>query len=469
MQQHPFTVRACLWLFAALLAASSSADELGDLRALVEKQNQLIEKLAARIEALEARDQELQAKIEEARDLAETEQAADAVQQPPSAEGNLIARTAAVAAAAPDDATGNLLENVVTRGDFPRSFKIPGTDVSLQVDGYVKFDFIHDDGLVLSGTRMFPDTISGAGNGDRSTSFSAEQSRVALFAQAPSPRGRISGFVEADFFGAGRGARLRHAYGRIGALLAGQTWSSLMDPYALPQSVALTAPSGSIFKRQVQIRWTQKLGESSRATFALEEPDNDFSVLPGGRRLQRWPDFIATVRHQKKGAGHVQLGGVLRRLEREDAAGRRDEATGWGLNLSSRLATVEKNSFVIGGTYGEGIGSYITGFATSPVAAAVSSSGNLEALAAFGGYLGYQHWWATEFKSNFSLGYAEVDNLANASGNAAKSTETAGVNLIWTPRPGFGMGLEYLFGSRENENGAEGELKRLQFAIQFGF
>ena len=34
--------------------------------------------------------------------------------------------------------------NVVTGGDFPRSFKLPGSNTSLKFGGYVKLDAIYD-------------------------------------------------------------------------------------------------------------------------------------------------------------------------------------------------------------------------------------------------------------------------------------------------------------------------------------
>ncbi len=455
------------------LAAAASTEDLADLKSLlevqnqkIEQQNQLIATLAKRLEALEQSDQELRHQLQQAREQAATVQAEDAAEKPASVEGNLLA-AAEAPAPPPDDATGNLLDDVVVRGDFPRSFKIPGTDISLQVDGYVKFDFVYDDGVVLSGTRLFPDTIRND-DGDGVTRFSAEQSRVSLFAQAPSPIGRVSGFVEADFFGASRGARLRHAYGRLGPVLAGQTWSTFMDPYALPQTVALTAPSGSIFKRPVQIRWTRPLRETTQLAVALEEPGGDFQVSDIARRLSRWPDLVATLRHSKQGLGHLQLGGVLRRLE----AGTPDNtvvATGWGLSLTGRVKAAEDGSFIAGALFGNGIGSYITGLATSPSAAVLVDNGALETLEAFGGYLGYRHVLSRELRTNLMVGYAEIDNLDVQPGSAVRSTTNAGVNLIWSPRPGMGVGAEFLYGERQNKDGTEGINHRFQLAIQFGF
>ena len=71
--------------------------------------------------------------------------------------------------------------------------------------------------------------------------------------------------MEGDFFGAAgnesvsnsNGLRVRHAYGTLGGLLAGQTWTTFSDVAAYPETVDFGGPVGVIFARQAQVRWTQ--------------------------------------------------------------------------------------------------------------------------------------------------------------------------------------------------------------------
>ena len=48
----------------------------------------------------------------------------------------------------PVEPTGDLLAGVVSKGDFPRSFRVPGTDVSLHIGGYARFDMSYDKGAL---------------------------------------------------------------------------------------------------------------------------------------------------------------------------------------------------------------------------------------------------------------------------------------------------------------------------------
>ena len=129
----------------------------------------------------------------------------------------------------PQDPSGNLTGGgPISTGDVPRSFRIPGTKISLRFGGYAKFDFIHDRGVMLAGARYFPDLIAIDGTPqaklDGITLLTAAQTRFSLSAQAPSKLGILRVFIEMDFFATGGNTRLRHGFGQAGPILAGQTW-----------------------------------------------------------------------------------------------------------------------------------------------------------------------------------------------------------------------------------------------------
>ena len=63
----------------------------------------------------------------------------------------------------------------------------------------------------------------------------------------------------------------------------------------MPQTVALTAPSGVIFKRPSMIRWSQPIGERWSTQIALEEPNNDVAFASGGSDVKRYPNLVSTL------------------------------------------------------------------------------------------------------------------------------------------------------------------------------
>jgi hypothetical protein len=98
-------------------------------------------------------------------------------------------------------------------------------------------------------------------------------------------------FVESDFFGGGgtetvsnsHHLRLRHAYGKVGNFLAGQTWSTFMGAnWLLPTTIDFDGSAGMANIRQAQFRWTIEEG----LDFAIENPGNLVDgELTGGSNL----------------------------------------------------------------------------------------------------------------------------------------------------------------------------------------
>jgi len=447
--------------------AAVQASESDDLKALIEQQRKQIEELSKRIEGLEKA-------ITPPQKEPGPPHLEEVVHDPSGSILTPPARPAAAEAGpAKDEGQGDLLASMVRKGDFPKSFLIPGSNISLRIAGYVRFDSIYDHGVVGSGIRYFPDTIGVAGTAGAAdsgvTRFSAGQTRINFEAQAPREFGKLRTFVEADFFGSGDTFHLRHAYGEIGGFLAGYTFSTLMDLRSLPQTVAFTVPPASIYRPQALIRYRHSLGGGFDVALAAENPTGDVATATGERALRRLPDFVGTISYSPSTAGHLQLGGIFRRPGFENTHRKSIYANAWGTVLTGHLNTFGKDQLKAGAVYGEGIGSYVGGFATSPASAVSVNGDELDTLRGKAWFLAYQHWWSDRFRSTLMYGISRIDNVEGQSAASIHETENASANLIFSPAPGFGIGLEYLWGRRENKDGHEGKDPRVQFGIQFGY
>jgi hypothetical protein len=467
MKRERILLRAAGAVFLGLCLSPppAAAGEIDDLRALIEQQRKAMEGLERRVQDLE---KGLAAPKGEPAPAGR-----EAVVVEPS--GSVVIAPAAppVDAAPKAQAPGDLLANTVRKGDFPRSFQIPGSNISLRIAGYVRFDGIYDDGALGSGVRYFPDTIGVEGTPQAAdagvTRLSAGQTRLSFEAQAPREFGRLRAYVEADFFGVGDNFKMRHAYGEVHGFLAGYSWTTLMDLRALPQTVAFTAPVGAVYRPQGLVRYRRPLAKGLAVSVSVENPTSDVATGPGERALRRWPDLVANFNYAPAPSRHLQLGGIFRRPGVETSRAQTQYANGWGISLSGHLATVGKDELKAGGLWGNGIGSYVAGFATSPSSAAFSPAGRLEALPGRAGFVAYQHYWSQHFRSTAMYGISRIENLSSEPGSALHETETTSANLIWSPAPGFGVGLEYMWGRRQNKNGAEGKDPRVQLGVQFGY
>jgi len=369
---------------------------------------------------------------------------------------------------------------------------LPGTRLSFDIGGYIKADAIHDFGNAGDEDTFVPSLIPVNGpseDRDGRTRFLARQSRVNVDVRRPDTLwGTFHAFVEGDFFGGGgnqrvsnsNGFRLRHAYGELGNLLVGQTWSTFMDPAALPGTLDFSGPGGQSFIRQGQVRWTQVITPTISLAFALENPEGDVFDTDGDRttgegnpiNIDQYPDGIIRGRYVGQW-GHLQSGLLLRQISIDNDAGLDEEEFGYGVNFSGMIKTPAlgvNDSVMFQVNYGDGIGRYILDIAGSGADAVINPADNrFETLEAWGGYLAYEHWWTGSLRSALIGSYVDLNSEQFQSGNTFDNSVYSAINLIFSPLPQVNLGVEYLYGYRENKNGNSGDASRIQTSAQFFF
>ena len=156
---------------------------------------------------------------------------------------------------------------------------------TFEVYGFAQLDYIQDFGRVnpdwedtLRPSRIPTDDEQFGDDGQ--ATFSVKQSRFGVKAEVPTARGPVTTKFEFDMFGVGDDAgqttiRLRHAYGEFGQFLVGQTNSLFMDGDIFPNTVDYWGPTGMVFLRNPQIRWTPFANDERTFAVAIENPSND--------------------------------------------------------------------------------------------------------------------------------------------------------------------------------------------------
>ena len=369
-----------------------------------------------------------------------------------------------------------------------------------EIYGFAQADYIQDfDG------RLDPDWddafrpskigIDEQFGSDGQSSLSVKQSRFGVKGVMPTSEGGapVNFKFEFDLFGTGVDAgqttfRLRHAYGEWGPILAGQTNSLFMDGDVFPNTIDYWGPAGMVFLRNVQLRWTPWRTEHSHFAVAVERPGNDVDagnlrLLEGLEDLQvqndeTMPDFSAQYRHGGEW-GHVQVAGILRKVGfevRETPADRwrSGSETGWGVNVGAVFNVLEKDAIRLQAVYGEGIASYMNdgGMDLAPTAFfdedAVTDV-QAEAVPLTGIVAYYDRTWSPRWSSSIGYSYTEVDNTNFQASDTFQKGEYASVNLLHYPASNVMIGAELMYGSRTNNDGADGDDIRFQFSAKYGF
>src|SRR5205814_28440 len=219
----------------------------------------------------------------------------------------------------------------------------------------------------------------------------------------------------------------------------------------------------------------------------------DTSIDSDARSVNHAPDGGLNVRWEDAKIGHVQFGAILRDIGVKGPIVGNQSTFGWGVNLSSSLNVFERTAppeivalaadkDVIAGvhrdvqpvfdsvqtqlTYGEGLFRYFNDdFQNND--AAFDSNGNLTAIPAFGAMIGYTHKWTDYLRSTASYGYVHLDNQFSQGPDAYHVTHYASFNLVWQARKRLSLGLEGLYGFKEEKSGANGDAFRIQLGAVY--
>lgn len=322
---------------------------------------------------------------------------------------------------------------------------------------------------------------------DGHTYWGVRQSRLGVKSSTPTKYGELKTIFEFELFGTGVDAgqttfRLRHAYGELGQVGAGQYWTVFGDTDTFPNSFEYWGPPGLIWFRNVQFRWMPLKGKNS-ITIGIERPgasadQGDYAdriQLAGVKPQFNLPDFTGNFRMQRDW-GHVQFSGILRKISwedinTEDETDFSDTVWGYGGSVTSALNfgknDVGRFSFV----YGTGIQNYFND-APVDVGVDVQSNGAIrgKTLPILGLSAFLDHRWNKSFTSALGWSMIDIDNSNGQAPNAFRQGHYALGNLAWYPVDNVMIGGEFQWGRRANFlDGFTSSDYRIQFAFKYNF
>ncbi|MDH3327747.1 MAG: DcaP family trimeric outer membrane transporter [Desulfobulbaceae bacterium] len=378
----------------------------------------------------------------------------------------------------PRDGVGDLNSGELKAGEFPGSIAIPGSkNLSMAIGGFIKTAVITDSDAEAMGASFTPAYL-GTKRSDTDGAFSIDSTLTRLFidGRAPARNGTLRGYIEGDLNNGNGGnlsLNMRQAYGNwqteSWTLLAGHTWSTMMDLKILPEGLTEPTVSGAIFTRQPQIRWSQILDPELTLHAAIEDPSSS-DVFDGSSNPElsntRLPDFILGMEYDKKELGHLRLNTILRDLEVELPSGEDDNEVAWGVALSGHLNLLARDRWRFSGVYGEGLGRYLVGIQSTAGSAIDPVRNELSLRENWGVMTAYEHHWTQALRSTAMLGHAEANPLKWQAGSTFESTNYAAANLMWQVLPYLTMGVEYAYGQRENKDGSDLDNHRFSVGMQ---
>ena len=382
----------------------------------------------------------------------------------------------------------------VEAGDRPKSWKLPGTNTSMSIGGYVKLDLLWASSN--GGNFAFGGQINGAaaaaappGNdGVNGGAFSlhARQSRIFIATTTPTDWGTLATRIEGDFFGFAGNAplfRLRHAWGCLGPVCAGQTWSTFMPVWAGAETLDFGGAFSSIFVRHAQIRFTHSFGGGWVMQLAIEDPNGGAAFGSGGgdalaavgagvatAAAQQIPDFVAALFWNMK-RGRLWVGGLLKQAENRSAPGLSDEELGYAVQVAGAFKIAKRLRAGFAGQWGRGYQGYLGNGTTANF---VDAGGNITPVTGWGAYVWARWAWTDTIRSTVMWSYMENNHdkavtKVRVPVGTTHWGQSVHVNLIWSPVPAVNIGIEYAFGHGGRFNANDAEYHGIQISFQYKF
>lgn len=331
--------------------------------------------------------------------------------------------------------------------------------------------------------------------------ISARESRLMLMAVKPINAKDLKFQFAMDFLGDGSGNpvvsnafnfRLVQAYVQYGSWLIGQDFSTFTDMSTYPQTLCLNGPTGNSQVRQAMVRYTHSWGNGISLAVAIENPETEFSLYNGQggyassikaiengaeryKARNNMPDCIVRFFYTTP-QGSFSIRGILKNntVGRFDADMKPQKTfckLAYGFDASGSIKIRNAIHFVGQFGIGTGIGRYFTDILqiTTVKPHDKDQLVNNWLLHASVGTM----WHMTQrLSSTIAYGCAKLltQNGLDTSLPSVKKlnhfTQSVHCNIIYKALENVDIGIEYVFGYRQNIEKKPFYLHRIMFAVK---
>lgn len=354
---------------------------------------------------------------------------------------------------------------------------------SLAIGGAIELRTSYDFDGIVDNRDFIPADIPMSPNYNTSQQLLMDASASSLYLRAIANTrwGRITAFVQGDFRGGSQGSytpHLRAAYVNFWGFTAGRDVTTFCDLNAVAPTVDYRGPNAYNYRYATLLRYEHPLLRDI-LSFGVAAEMPTVSATYGSHFAplrQRMPDFpiYMQVAWGENRASHLRASAIFRNLYAYNLQS--DEQTslfGWGVQLSGHIRVVPMLELFMNGVYGHGITPYISdlngsGLDMIPDPDSPTSLTSPELYA-----------WQAAARVNIipgllslSGGYSTAvvnEDYDTLSPNLYRKGQYIFGNIFYNLTRRMTLGLEYLYGSRENMDGIENTANRASLLIKYTF
>lgn len=341
-----------------------------------------------------------------------------------------------------------------------------GAGVKLSFYGFAKLDLVGDNNYDLGYTTGGMASVGAGTVRDGGSGATAFESRFGVRGSIDTEIGEVKFNLEGDFYGSPGGSgnfRLRHAYGEVGPLLAGQTWANWMPLEGTPGAIQdFNGAAGGTNYRVAQLRYTFRPNEQWRLSLALEE-----DYAPGAQSELALSAFAGYAAPRLK-AGM----GVIARNLKSNAG---ESVRGLGYALGADVEAWQGGKLQLQYVGGKGIATAMAnaGAATIDLATGGKSAYDIDAdgdaIKVQGLKAGITQKLGEKSDISVAYGMQRFDDYAGAAESGTKQISSTYLTYRYFATKQLMLAAEVSYLEREQFDGVSFDNTRLQGVVKFTF
>ena len=276
--------------------------------------------------------------------------------------------------------------------------------------------------------------------------------------------------IETDFAGK-NGFRIRHAYGQLGRLLIGQTWTLFTNGNYVPATVSRDGIVGSSVFFTPQIRYTRVISDKINWQASIEYTSPEIAIPDSvdARVVQVIPDVVGRLNYIGEKFS-FRIAGLITTISGTDTTNTVSYAFGGGASFSGKYEISSKDILHLSATATFSASRFLDTFSGNNEDVAYDpTSQNFVGLLSSAAFIAWSRNWPKNISTSLSSGVSAITNRAFQEGDEFSHSYATLINIFWQPVGGARVGIEYANGNRWNVSGEKGRANRWSILMYYDF
>ncbi|MEG1762758.1 MAG: hypothetical protein RR256_04005, partial [Bacteroidales bacterium] len=266
-----------------------------------------------------------------------------------------------------------------------------------------------------------------------------------------------------------------NAYATYFGFKIGMAFSLYTDLMAGPPTIDFQGPNSWTLLPNAVLDYEYKFNKHWGVGIGIEMPIASYTTNTMTYAVnQKVPDIPAYVQYSwQNGSSWIRLSGIIRNMQYRDVLAKENHNNvGWGAKLSGSALLFKNLTSFYQIAYGSGASSYFQDLYGMQMDMLPNPhhNGKLANVNSWGAYLGLQYNFTKDIFASCTYSIVQANPTQGYyAGDLYKSAQYVVGNVFWNVNSVIQLGLEYIWGDRQNMDHNYKSNNRIQTMIQVSF